>query len=143
MRESPGFRADLDIQHYETEFQCLESKYGPPEGRLSPARADGQSAGCIALRKLDRDTCELKRLYVRPAFRGQGTASALVRRLLEDTRAIVGCRRMRLDTLPFLREAVALYRKIGFTDIPRYNNSPMAETISLQLELSFLPPRNL
>ena len=78
---------------------------------------------------------------VRPAFRGQGTAPALVCQLLEDTRAIVGYRRMR--PLPFLREAVALHRKIGFTDIPCYNNSPMAETISLQLELSSLPPRNL
>ena len=85
--------------------------------------------------------CELKQLYVRPSFRGQGTAPALVRQLLEDTRAIVGYRRMR--PLPFLREAVALHRKIGFTDIPCYNNSPMAETISLQLELSSLPPRNL
>lgn len=141
LRESPGFRAHLDIQHYETEFQSLESKYAPPDGRLYPARADGQSAGCIALRKLDRDICELKQLYVRPSFRGQGTAPALVRQLLEDTRAIVGYRRMR--PLPFLREAVALHRKIGFTDIPCYNNSPMAETISLQLELSSLPPRNL
>ncbi len=134
LRESPGFRAYLDIQHYDAEFQCLESKYGPPEGRLYLARADGQSAGCIALRKLDQDTCELKRLYVRPAFRGQGIASALVRRLLVDARAI-GYRRMRLDTLPFLREAIALYRKLGFTDIPCYNDSPMAETIYLQLEL--------
>ena len=141
LRESPGFRAHLDIQHYETEFQSLESNYAPPDGRLYPARADGQSAGCIALRKLDRDICELKQLYVRPSFRGQGTAPALVRQLLEDTRAIVGYRRMR--PLPFLREAVALHRKIGFTDIPCYNNSPMAETISLQLELSSLPPRNL
>ncbi len=141
LRESPGFRADLDIQHYETEFQSLESKYAPPDGRLYPARADGQSAGCIALRKLDRDICELKHLYVRPAFRGQGTAPALVCQLLEDTRAIVGYRRMR--PLPFLREAVALHRKIGFTDIPCYNNSPMAETISLQLELSSLPAKSL
>lgn len=134
LAESPAFRAYLAIQHYDEELQHPEAKYGPPDGRLYLACWDGEAAGCIALRKLDRETCEMKRLYVRPAFRGRGIASRLVRQIIDDARTI-GYRRMRLDTLPFLRDAIALYRRFGFYDIPCYNDSPMAETIFLQLDL--------
>ena len=66
----PSFQIYLDIQHYEDEIRDLEAKYGRPEGRLYLALWDGEAAGCIALRKLDEERCEMKRLYVRPAFRG-------------------------------------------------------------------------
>lgn len=134
LRESPAFGAYLAIQHYDEELRHPEAKYGPPDGRLYLARCNGEAAGCIALRKLDQATCEMKRLYVRPAFRGRGIASRLVRQILDDARTI-GYRRMRLDTLPFLRDAIAFYRRLGFYDIPCYNDSPMAETIFLQLDL--------
>lgn len=134
LAESPAFRAYLAIQHYDEELRHPEAKYGPPAGRLYLARYGGEAAGCIALRKLDDETCEMKRLYVRPAFRGHGIASRLVRQTLDDARTI-GYRRMRLDTLPFLRDAIALYRRLGFYDIPCYNDSPMEETIFLQLDL--------
>ena len=134
LAESPAFRAYLAIQHYDEELRHPEAKYGPPDGRLYLACCGGEAAGCIALRKLDDETCEMKRHYVRPAFRGRGIASRLVRQIIDDARTI-GYRRMRLDTLPFLRDAIALYRRLGFYDIPCYNDSPMAETIFLQLDL--------
>lgn len=130
----PAFRAYLDIQHYDDETAHLERKYGPPSGRLYLARWDGAAAGCGGLRRLDEARCELKRLYVRPAFRGRRTGEALLRQLIGDARAI-GYRRMLLDTLPFMDSALRLYRRFGFHDIPRYNDSPLAETIYLGLDL--------
>ncbi len=130
----PSFRAYLDLQHYDDELACLERKYGPPEGRLYLARWDGEAAGCAGLRKLDENRCELKRLYVRPAFRGRQIGEALLRRLIEDARAI-GYRQMLLDTLPFMGSALGLYRRFGFHPISRYNDSPLDSTIYLGLDL--------
>ena len=98
------------------------------------ALVDGTPAGCIALRKLDETRCELKRLYVRPAFRGQGLARLLTEQILRDARTI-GYRKILLDTLPFLESAIRLYRSLGFTDAPRYNDSPLDTTLFLQLDL--------
>ena len=130
----PAFRAYLDIQHYDDETAHLERKYGPPEGRLYLARWDGATAGCGGLRKLDETRCELKRLYVRPAFRGHQLGEALLRRLIDDARAI-GYHHMLLDTLPFMDSALRLYRRFGFHGIPRYNDSPLDSTIYLGLDL--------
>ena len=90
--------------------------------------------GRIALRKLDEERCEMKRLYVRPAFRGQHIARRLVDRIIADAR-MIGYRRMLLDTLPCLEDAVRMYRKLGFRDIPCYNDSPMDTTLFLGLDL--------
>ena len=98
------------------------------------ALVDGTPAGCIALRKLDEERCELKRLYVRPAFRGRGLARLLTEQILRDARAI-GYRKILLDTLPFLESAIRLYRSLGFTDAPRYNDSPLDTTLFLQRDL--------
>ena len=84
----PYFQAYLDLQHYDAEVADPTQKYGLPDGRLYVAWCDGQPAGCIALRRLDGTTCELKRLYVRPAFRGRGIAGAMMQRILDDARAI-------------------------------------------------------
>ena len=105
-----------------------------PDGRLYIAWCDGQPAGCIALRRLDDTTCELKRLYVRPAFRGRGIAGVMMQRILDDARAI-GYTVMLLDTLPFLTSAIKMYRALGFYDIPPYNDSPLDTTIFLRLDL--------
>ena len=76
----PYFQASLDLQHYDAEVADPTQKYGLPDGRLYVAWCDGQPAGCIALRRLAGTTCELKRLYVRPAFRGRGIAGAMMQR---------------------------------------------------------------
>ena len=130
----PAFRAYLDIQHYDDETAHLERKYGPPEGRLYLARWDGAAAGCAGLRRLDVNRCELKRLYVRPAFRGRQIGEALLLRLIDDARSI-GYQHMLLDTLPCMDSALRLYRRLSFRPIPRYNDSPLEETIYLGLEL--------
>lgn len=134
VRESPTFARYLSIQHYDAEVADLRRKYGEPDGRLYLARWEGEAAGCVALHRLNSESCELKRLYVRPAFRGRGIAGALVKRILADAQEI-GYRNMKLDTLPFLTAAIAMYRKLGFYDIPCYNDSPLPETIYMQLEL--------
>ena len=130
----PSFQQYLDIQHYDAELARLEDKYGLPDGRLYIALAEGEAVGCVGLRKLDDENCELKRLYVRPAFRGQGLSRRLMDRILADARAI-GYKAMLLDTLPFLEAALALYRKYGFYEIPCYNDSPVESTIFLRLDL--------
>ena len=125
----------LDIQRYDDELRDLRGKYGEPEGRLYLALAeDGAAAGCIALHRLDKERCELKRLYVRPAYRGHGLASALVARILDDARQI-GYRAILLDTLPALESAVRMYRGLGFCEIPRYNDSPIKRTYFFRLDL--------
>lgn len=134
VREDPAFASYLELQHYDQEVAHLEQKYGPPGGALYLARADGQDAGCIGLRRLDERRCEMKRLYVRPAFRGHGIAHTLVETILADARAL-GYRQMFLDTLPFLDTAIAMYRRFGFIDIPRYNDSPLDNTVYLRLDL--------
>ena len=130
----PSFQRYLDIQHYANEIRDLEAKYGRPEGRLYLALWEGEAAGCIALRKLDEQRCEMKRLYVRPAFRGHRIGDALVDRVIQDAKAI-GYRHMLLDTLPFLESAIHMYRKRGFYEIPCYNDSPMDNSIYLALDL--------
>ena len=130
----PSFQIYLDIQHYADEIRDLEAKYGRPEGRLYLALWDGEAAGCIALRRLDEQRCEMKRLYVRPAFRGHRIGDALVDRVIQDARAI-GYRHMLLDTLPFLESAIHMYQKRGFYEIPCYNDSPVATTIFMQYDL--------
>lgn len=134
LEKEPAFRRYLDLQHYDQETAHPERKYGLPEGRLYLARWDGAAAGCGALRKLDGGRCELKRLYVRPAFRGRRIGEALLRRLLEDARS-AGYRSVLLDTLPALDSALRLYRRFGFHDIPRYNDSPLESTVYLGLDL--------
>ena len=128
------FRHYLELQNYDRELDHLEVKYGRPNGRLYVAYLDGVPAGCIALLPSEDRSAELKRLYVRPAFRGRGVAKALVARLLSDAREI-GYSHMRLDTLPFLVEAIALYRKFGFREIPPYNDNPMGTSIYMKLDL--------
>ena len=129
-----AFQEYLNIQNYDEEVAHLEHKYGEPEGRLYLALWDGEAAGCIGLRRIDEERCEMKRLYVYPAFRGKHIARALAERILADARAI-GYKAMLLDTLPFLRGALALYKSLGFYEIPSYNNSPLDTTIYMQLDL--------
>ena len=128
------WKLDLCFQNFEAELASLPGDYSPPQGRLLLAQQDGQSAGCVALRKLEDDICEMKRLYVRPAFRGQGTGQALAAHIIEDARSI-GYSRMRLDTLARMTAAVTLYQSLGFQRIDAYRPNPLEDVVYLELKL--------
>lgn len=130
---SLGF--SLCFQNFDAELAGLPGDYAPPEGRLLLAEWDGQLAGCGALHKLEASVCEMKRLYLRPQFRGRGIGRTVAERLIAEARAI-GYRRMRLDTVgPVMKDAVAMYRKLGFKEIAPYRENPMAGTLYMELEL--------
>lgn len=130
----PEFRSYLKIQHYDDEFEHPEVKYRPPEGRLYLALCDGKTAGCVALRKLNERSCEIKRLYVRGAYRGHGIGNILTDKLIRDAKQI-GYQSILLDTFPFLERAIHMYRVRGFREIEKYNDSPMESTIYMKLDL--------
>lgn len=132
---NPEFHLYLDIQHYDDEKENPSLKYALPEGRLYvDISDDGIARGCIALRKLSDGKGEVKRLYVRPEYRGNGIATALVERIIEDARDI-GYKELYLDTLPELESAVKLYKSFGFEETGQYNDSPVDKTIFMKLSL--------
>ena len=133
---NPEFHLYLDIQHYDDEKENPSLKYALPEGRLYlDISDDGIARGCIALRKLFDGKGEVKRLYVRPEYRGNGIATALVERIIEDARDI-GYKELYLDTLPELESAVKLYKSFGFEETGQYNDSPVDKTIFMKLSLN-------
>ena len=129
-----SFKEYLEIQNYDEELEHLEHKYGLPYGRLYLAYYGEELAGCIGLRKIDEVTCEMKRLYVRPSFRGKHIGEHLVKHIIQEAKAI-GYSYMLLDTLPFLQSAVHMYKKYGFYEISSYNDSPMDTSIYMRLDL--------
>jgi putative acetyltransferase len=127
------------VQDFEAEIAALPGKYAPPGGRLLLAvpgtlESSGNVIGCGALRPWEEDACEMKRVFVRPAFRGSGAGRALVNELIAQARTI-GYRRMLLDTLPWMKEAHSLYRAIGFREIPSYQKNPIAGALFFELQL--------
>ena len=154
---------DLAFQNFEKELAELPGEYAPPEGRLFLAISDSPSldmqtggdlessassassasstsstsclpAGSIALRKMDATSCEMKRLYIRPEFRGHGIGRALAEAVIAAAREI-GYQRMRLDTLPEMSRAQILYESLGFNEIPSYRFNPVPGTRFLELTL--------
>lgn len=127
-------RKYLVLQSYDDEIENPEIKYGMPDGRLYIAMCGDKPAGCVAMHKLDDTTCELKRLYVRPQYRGAKLGQKLVSRVIDDARKI-GYSAMLLDTLPFLTPAICLYENLGFYYTDCYNNSPVDTTIFMKYDL--------
>lgn len=122
------------FQGFERELAGLPGEYAPPHGRLFLGREGAAAAGCVGLRRLDPATAEMKRLYVRPAYRG----SALGRRLAEAAIAAArgaDCERIVLDTLPNMSEAIALYRRLGFREVAPYLAQPTPGSICFALSL--------
>ncbi len=136
------YAASLDIslcfQGFDEELSRLPGAYAPPHGRLLLACRGKESAGCVALRPLEPDTCEMKRLYVRPAYRSSGVGRLLAERVIDEA-GTAGYRRMRLDTLPTMGAALHLYRRLGFRQIAPYTANPVKGAVFLELHLDQSP----
>jgi ribosomal protein S18 acetylase RimI-like enzyme len=122
---------DLSFQDFEREVATLPGDYDP----ILVAHWDSEPAGCVALHPMNPPVCEMKRLYVRPQFRGHRIGRTLAQRIIAEARAR-GFQRMRLDTLPTMREAVPLYASLGFREIEPYRFNPIAGTKFMELSLS-------
>jgi len=120
---------------FEAELAALPGEYAPPGGALLVARAAGRPAGCVALRPIAPGACEMKRLYVRPEFRGTGLGRALAAEVIAAARR-AGYGTLLLDTLPAMTEAIALYRSLGFRSRGPYSPSPTPGAIFFELSLS-------
>lgn len=131
--QSLGF--SLCFQNFDKELAGLPGEYAQPEGRLLLAEYEGQVAGCVALHKLEPGICEMKRLYLRPQFRGKRLGLALANQIIAEARRI-GYRRMRLDTVePVMRDAVIMYRRLGFQEIAPYCVNPIDGALYMELAL--------
>lgn len=129
-----GVGVSLDFQDFDREVAGLPGAYAPPRGALLVARVGEELAGCVALRPLEGDACEMKRLFVRTTARGLGVGERLARAILDEARRL-GYRRMRLDTLPSMGTAQSLYERLGFRDIAPYTDNPVAGTRFLEVML--------
>ena len=134
MDNDHDFAGYLELQKYDDELADLKYKYGEPDGRIYIAYLGGRSAGCVGMKRQDERSCELKRLYVRPEYRGRGLARYLSELILSEAKK-AGYERVLLDTLPFLGEAQALYKSLGFYEIPKYLESPMEDAIYMRYDL--------
>ena len=130
----PIFRRSLEQQDYDEEIAHLEDKYGLPKGRIYLVYRGDDLIGCVGMKPLDAEHAELKRLYVRKTARGHNLGERLVRRIMDDARA-EGYRYLRLDTMPGLRTAVRLYRRMGFYEIGAYYDCPVPGTIFMEIGL--------
>jgi len=129
-----GIGVDLCFQGFEAELASLPGRYAPPRGRLLLAWSGDDAVGCVALRPVEDETCEMKRLYVQPGARGAQLGRQLIEKLCDEARAI-GYRRMCLDTLPGMGTAIRLYATLGFKSIPPYVFNPVEGALFFGLDL--------
>ena len=134
LKTEPLFEKSLAQQNYDEEIKNLEAKYAPPLGRIYLVYLGEDLAGCVGMKPSDETHAELKRLYVRPAYRGRNLGEVLTRRIMEDAKAS-GYRWLRLDTIPGLKTALALYRRLGFYEIEPYYNCLVPNTVFMEIEL--------
>ncbi len=125
---------DLCFQGFQQELDGLPGDYAPPDGRLLLAIDGDRAVGCVAIRKLGDGICEMKRLYVKSAYRGQGLGRRLAEAVIAEAKAI-GYRKMRLDSLTSLKEAAGLYRSLRFVEIPPYRYNPLPDAVFMELLL--------
>lgn len=131
--DSLGF--DLCFQNFEKELSDLPGEYAPPNGSLLLGMIGNQVAGCVALRKIDEDSCEMKRLYVKPEFRRKRLGKCLAEAIIKEASKI-GYKYMRLDTVPSMKEAIMLYESLGFKWIKPYRHNPINGAIFMELDLT-------
>ena len=134
LETDPVFARSLAQQNYDEEILHLEEKYAPPKGQIYLVFVDGELAGCVGMKPSDDSHAELKRLYVRPAFRGRNLGETLTGRIMDDARK-AGYRYLRLDTLPGLKSALKLYRRLGFRETDPYYDCLVPGTIFMEIEL--------
>ena len=134
---SLGF--SLCFQDFDKELAGLPGEYSLPDGRLLLALDDTNAIGCVALRKLDEGICEMKRLYVKSSIRGKGLGKKLVNAISEEA-VKIGYTKMRLDTVPKMKEAISLYRSIGFNEIKPYRENPIEGALYMELDLKDFSP---
>lgn len=125
---------DLCFQNFDQELDGLPGEYDSPAGSLLLAICDEEAAGCVALRRLTEDACEMKRLYVCPAFRDRGIGRALAEAVIKQG-IMAGYQRMRLDTVDSMKEALSLYVSMGFREIAPYRYNPVAGARYMELDL--------
>lgn len=129
-----SLKIDLCFQGFAAELASLPGLYAPPRGRLLLGFVGGDAAACVALRPIDATVCEMKRLYVRPAFRGLGLGRLLAQRAIAEAR-IAGYSAMRLDTLEEMEQAISIYKSLGFAARPAYYTTPLTHTVFMELLL--------
>lgn len=129
-----AINTDLCFQNFEEELSSLPGKYSPPNGRLYLAFMENKLVGCVALRPFKGDQCEMKRLYVRPDFRGQNLGRILAEKIIKDAKEI-GYEQMLLDTLTSMTSAIKLYSSLGFKDYQPYCFNPICGAVYMCLDL--------
>jgi len=125
---------ELDFQDFREELETLPGKYAPPLGSILVAKANGETVGCVAVRPLAEEICEMKRLYVKPAHRGKRLGRELALAIIEEAKRL-GYKAMRLDTVVQMKEASALYRTLGFQPIDAYCYNPLPGAMYFELKL--------
>ena len=134
LEENVSTESVLSAQNYQDEIENLSRLYGLPDGRIYIAYYEDQLAGCVALKKLDDERCEMKRLYVKKEFRNKHIGNYLIWRIIKDAREI-GYKYLLLDTMPFMETAINAYENVGFERIDKYYETPVDDLIFLKLEL--------
>jgi len=129
-----SLKFELDFQDFREELATLPGKYAAPSGSILVAKKNGETVGCVAVRPLGEEICEMKRLYVKPAHRGKRVGRELALAIIEEAKRL-GYKAMRLDTVEAMKEASALYRALGFRPIDAYCYNPLPGAMYFELKL--------